>query len=113
MCHSFDHDTILCPYYACYAHPNSSFPLAQCTGLEVGGPFGLIAKFDVGDSYCALEETLDVVHNLLNTPLGGVVMIVCMRSLLAFILIMLSPIPLIIPMFPLRVRNSLFPPSIL
>ena len=37
----------------------------------MGEPFRLIAKFDVGDSYCASKDTLDVVHNLVNTPVGG------------------------------------------
>jgi len=66
LCGSSDHNIVTCPFYACYANPDSSFPLAQCMGFEVGDPFGLIAKFDVGHSYCALEDTLNVVHNLVN-----------------------------------------------
>jgi len=58
MCNSFDHDINSRPYYACYAQPkssspkdnidvaltlpDSSFPLAQCTTLEVGEPFSLL-----------------------------------------------------------------------
>ena len=37
----------------------------------MGEPFRLITKFDVDNSYCASEDTLDVVHNLVNTPLEG------------------------------------------
>jgi len=33
-----------CPIYECYAQPNSSFLLAQCTGFMVGESFGSIAK---------------------------------------------------------------------
>ena len=38
----------------------------------MGEPLGLIAKFDVGGSYYASEDTFDVVHNLVKTPLEGV-----------------------------------------
>ena len=44
--------------------------------------------FDVGDSFCALEHTLDVVHNLVNTPLEGCRYECVQRSLLALVLIM-------------------------
>ena len=37
----------------------------------MGEPFGLIAKFDVDDSYYASEDTLSAVHNLVNTHLEG------------------------------------------
>ena len=47
LCGSSNHNIVSCPFYACYTQSDSSFPLAQCTGLEGGEPFGLIAKFDV------------------------------------------------------------------
>ena len=75
----------LCPYYACYAQPdfvspwdntdvvltlpNSPFPLAQCTGLEVDEPFGVVARSSVVDASFELEDVFDKVHALVKTPL--------------------------------------------
>ena len=66
LCNSYDHETNLCPYYACYTQPylaslwqntdvvlslyDLSFPLSQCTGLEVGEPFGFDPRFHVFDA---------------------------------------------------------------
>ena len=93
--------------------PDSFFPLAQCTGLEVGEPFGFMAKFDVGDSYCASEETLDMVHNLVNTPLEGCRYECINEESSRLCFNYAFPNSLIIPMFSLRVHNPLFPLSIL
>jgi len=35
----------------------------------MGEPFGLIAKFVVDDAYYESEDTYDVMHNLVETPL--------------------------------------------
>jgi len=51
--------------------PDSSFPLAQCTGLEVGEPFGFIAKFGVANVCFKSEDILDKVHDLEKTTLEG------------------------------------------
>ena len=58
MCNSSDHNISSYPYYACYAHPNSSLPLAQCMGLEVGEPFGLVARFVMNNTCCGLENSI-------------------------------------------------------
>jgi len=60
-----------CPYYACYTHHDSSLPLAQCTGLEVGEPFGLVARFGMNNACCWLETPFDKLHHLGDTPLEG------------------------------------------
>jgi len=81
LCNSSHHATNSCPYYAYYVQPNfaspmdntddvltvpdSSFPLAQCTGLEVGEPFW----FDVSDACYESKDTFDKVHNLDYTHL--------------------------------------------
>ena len=75
LCNSSGHETNLCPYYACYTQPyfaspidnidvvlsspDSSFPLTQCMGLEVGKPFGFDARFDVADASFRSEDILD------------------------------------------------------
>jgi len=85
FCNSSDHETKSCLYYAyCAQHdfvslldstdvvltlPNSSFPLAQCTELEVGEPFPVVAS--VVDVYVELEDTLDEVYDLVEAPLEG------------------------------------------
>ena len=35
----------------------------------MGEPFVLVFKFDVGAMCCESEDTFDVVHNLVETPL--------------------------------------------
>ena len=88
LCNSSDHASNSCPHYACYDQPNfvslwdstnvvltlpdSSFPLAQCTGLEVGEPFRFDARFDVSDPCFKSEDILDEVYNLDKTLLEGV-----------------------------------------
>jgi len=49
--------------------PNSSFLLAQCTGLEASEPFGFDARFGVTDACVESEDTLEEVYNLIETPL--------------------------------------------
>jgi len=51
--------------------PDSSFPLAQCTGLEVGEPFGEVAGFCVTHASFKPEDILAEVHDLDKTPLEG------------------------------------------
>jgi len=69
MCSSSDHNANSCPYSAYYAHPDSSLPLAQCTGLEVGEPFRLVARLGMNNAYCGLETPFEEVHHLVKTPL--------------------------------------------
>ena len=69
MCRSSNHKITSCPFHSCYLEHDLSLPLAQCTGFKVGGPFGLVAKFDVGALCCELEGAFVVVHNLVQTPL--------------------------------------------
>jgi len=87
MCSSSDHNITSCPYYACFYQPDfaspkdntdvvltlpdSSLPLAQCTGFEGGEPFGYATRFSGISAYLESEETFDVVHNLVDTPLEG------------------------------------------
>ena len=40
--------------------------------LEVGEPFGFEVRFDVSDACFKSEDIFDKVHDLVNTPLGGV-----------------------------------------
>jgi len=54
-----------CPYMIHH------FLLVQCTGLEVGQPFGAIARFSVVDACFESEDTLDKVYDLHKTPLEG------------------------------------------
>jgi len=51
--------------------PNSSFPLAQCTGLDMGEPFEFDARLDVSDACFKSEDILDKVHDLNKTALEG------------------------------------------
>ena len=85
LCSSSNHETNLCRYYACYDQPylatpldntdvvlalhDSSFPFAQCTGLEASEPFGFDARFGVTDACVESEDTLEEVYNLIETPL--------------------------------------------
>jgi len=87
LCNSFDHATNSCPYYACYDQydfvspwdntdvvlnlRDSSFRLAQCTGLKKGDPLGFDARFDFADACFELEDIFDKVLDLGKTPLGG------------------------------------------
>jgi len=50
---------------------DSSFSLAQCTGLKTGEPFRFITRFDVVDTCFESEDILDEVHDLVQTPLEG------------------------------------------
>jgi len=50
LCNSSEHSANSCPYYAYYAHPDSSLPLAQCMRLEVGEHFGLVARFGINNA---------------------------------------------------------------
>ena len=93
MCNSSDHHAKSCPYYACYAQPDfasprdytdvvltlhdSSLPLAQCTGFEGGEPLGYAAKFSRDNALCGFEDMLDREHNLVDTPLKGVLGFIC------------------------------------
>jgi len=49
--------------------PDSSLPFAQCTGLKVGEPFGLVATFSMNNACCGLETTFEEVHHIVETPL--------------------------------------------
>jgi len=42
LCNSSHHTFSSCPYYACYAHPNSSLLLAQCMGFKGVNLFGML-----------------------------------------------------------------------
>ena len=50
---------------------DSSFPLTQLTRLEVGGPFGGIARFSVVDACFKSKDVFHKVHDALETPLEG------------------------------------------
>ena len=65
------HSVSSCPYYAYCAHTDSSLPLTQSMGLEVGESFGLGASFGMNNALCGLEDTFDMDHNLVDTPLKG------------------------------------------
>ena len=72
----------------CYAQPNfvppmdntkvvltlhdSSFPLAKCTGLEVGEPFGVVARFSFTNACFQSGDAFDEVHDLDEAPFGRV-----------------------------------------
>ena len=40
-------------------------------GLEVGDPFGVVARSSVADAYFDSEDTFDKVYDLVETPLEG------------------------------------------
>ena len=127
LCNSSNYDIDSCPYYTFYAQPDfvspwdntevvltlhdSSFPLAQCTGLEVGEPFGFGARFDIFDVVFKSEDTLHELHNLDKTPLEGSYDVFMHKESPTLVVIMLSQIPLIILMFHLCIYNSLLPLS--
>jgi len=85
LCNSSYDATSSCPYYACYDQFDfilswdntnvvlsvlgSSLPLAQCTELEEGDPFGFDGRFDVVDTCFELEDIFDKVHDLVKTLL--------------------------------------------
>jgi len=71
MCNSSAHNVSSCPYYAWYAHPDSSLSLTQSMRLEVGEPFALVSSFGMSNALCGLEDTFNVEHNLIDTPLDG------------------------------------------
>ena len=82
------HAIHLCPYCACYVPFGfasfacntdvilmllySSFPLRQCTRLDVGEPFRGVVKFSVVNACFEPEDTLDEVHDLVETSFEGV-----------------------------------------
>ena len=49
----------------------SFIPLAQCVGLEMGEPFGIVAGSSVIDACFGSEDTLDEMHDLVEIPLEG------------------------------------------
>ena len=71
MCNSSAHNISLCPYYAYFAHSDSSLPLTQSMRLEVGEPIRLVARFGMNNACCGLEDTFDMEDNLVDTPLQG------------------------------------------
>jgi len=71
LCNKSAHNVSSYPYYACYAHFDSSVPLTRYTRLEVGEHFGLDASFGMNNKCCGFEDTLDREHNLVDTPLEG------------------------------------------
>ena len=71
LCSTSSHNVSTCPYYLLYAHSDLPLPLAQCTGLEGGESFGYAANFGMTDALWGLEETLEMEHHLVYTPLEG------------------------------------------
>jgi len=71
LCNTSAHNVSSCPYYAYYAHSDSSLPLTQCTGLDVGEPIRFDASLGMNNVLYRFEDTLDREHNLVNTPLKG------------------------------------------
>ena len=69
MCNSSAHNVSSCPYYAYCAHSDLSLPLTHSIRLEVGEPFGLGASFGMNNALCGLQDTFDMEHNLVDTPL--------------------------------------------
>ena len=68
LCNSSSHNVSSCPIYACYTPFESSLPLTQCTGLEVGESFGLGASLGVNDACCEIEPPFEEVHHFVETP---------------------------------------------
>jgi len=101
MCSSSDHNITSCPFYACYAPLNSSFPLA------LGEPFrlllGLMWLIHIVSRKILLIWCIIYLRLLWRSH----VICICKRSLLASVVIMFSTIPLINPMFLLCVHNLL------
>jgi len=71
MRNSSNHNINSCPYYVYYALSDLSLPLTQCTGLEMGEAFGLVARFGMNNACCGLETPFDEVHHLVDTLLEG------------------------------------------
>ena len=87
MRNSSDENANSCPYYACYAQhdfasprantdvvltlPDSSFPLAQCTGFEVDEPFQYVTRLSRASACLDSKGTFDRVHDLARTPSEG------------------------------------------
>jgi len=88
---------------------NSSFPLAQCMGLEAGEPFG----FDVFDACFKSEDILDEVYYLDKTLLEGSHDVFVHKDLPSRGCNNALPNPLIIPMFHVFVHYPLNPSSII
>ena len=79
----------------------------------MGEPFGVVARSSVVNACFDLEDTLDVMHNLVSSLLEGC-RYECVREEPSSVCFNYAfPIPLIIPMFPLHVHNPLFSPTIL
>jgi len=98
MCNSSAHNVSSCPYDACYTHFDSSLPLTQSMGFDVGEPFGLAASFGMDNACCGLETSFDEVHNLVDTPLEGFSDVFMHEGSPSLGSNMLSPIPLSISM---------------
>ena len=82
----------------------------------MGETFGLGASFGMNNTLCELEDTFNMEHNLVDTPLEGcrdVFMHEGSPSLACEVVIMFSPVPLSISMFLPFVHNFYFPLSIL
>jgi len=113
---------MLCSIWLCITHNNidvvltllnSLFPFAQCTGLEAGEPSRVVTGFGIVDACFESKDTLDVVYDLVETPLERS-RDVSKRSLLALVfMIAFSRVPCIIAMFPLFVHYALLPVSII
>jgi len=78
----------------------------------VGEPFRLGASFGMNNALCGLEDTFNMKHNLVDTPLEGC-RDVFMHEESPSLVKMFSPVPLSIPMFLPFVHNLHFPLSIL
>jgi len=70
MCNYSVHNVSSCPIAYC-AHSHSSLPFTQSMRLAVGESFGLAASFGVNNALYGLEDTSDMEHNLVDTPLEG------------------------------------------
>ena len=113
LCNSFDHNVSSYPYYACYAHPDSSLPLAQCTWFEgvnlLGMLQGLVGLMHVRSWKLHLMRCI-IQWMLLQR---SVLICLCTGGGLAQIIVMLSPIPSIIPMFLPFIPNLHCPSSVI
>ena len=92
--------------------PDLSFPLAQCTGLEIGEHFGVVARPSVLDACFESEDILDELHDLVETSLMGSSDVFMSKNLLALVVIMFFLTPLIIPMFHLLVHYLVSSPRL-
>ena len=83
-------------------------------GLEVGEPFGLVARFSMSNACYRLGTPFVELHHLAETPLEGcrdMFMHDGSLPLLALFVMMFSPIHLSFPMFLLYIHNLYFPSS--